>query len=73
MCREETGSSLPAELALLRSYLGEIPAPHHRRGLVLTLSVLGLMADCRSLSAIGRWGELREELLNPWDCAAAPQ
>jgi hypothetical protein len=71
MCREETGSSLPAEPALLRSYLGEIPDPRHRRGLVhplegvLTLSVLGLRADCRSLSAIGRWRELREELLNP--------
>jgi len=62
MCREETGSSLPEEPALLRSYLGEIPTPRHRPGLVLTLSVLGLMADCRSLSVIGRWGELHEEL-----------
>jgi hypothetical protein len=27
MCREETGPSLPEELALLRSSLGEIPDP----------------------------------------------
>lgn len=78
MCMEETGSSLPEELALLRSYLGAIPDPRHRRGLVhplegvLTLTVLGLMADCRSLSAIHRWAELHEELFEPLGLRRSP-
>ena len=57
------------EFALLRTCLSTITDPRQRRGRVhslegvLSLSVLGLMARCRSLSAIRRFGELHPEVL----------
>lgn len=66
---EEKSLSLSEEFALLRSCLATVPDPRRRRGKVhpleglLSLSVLGLMAQCRSLSDIHRWGELHPEVL----------
>lgn len=66
---EETESSVAEEFALLRTAMSAIADPRKRRGRVhplegvLSLSVLGLMADCQSLSEIHRWGELRPKVL----------
>ena len=66
---EEKTSGIAEEFALLRTYLSAITDPRHRRGRVhplegvLSLSVLALMADCRSLSSIHRFGELHPEVL----------
>ena len=65
---EDTASSLPEEFALLHSSFAAVSDPRHRRGRVhplpgvLGLSVLGLMAGCRSLSDISRWGALHPEV-----------
>jgi DDE family transposase len=78
MCMGVKESSLPEELALLRTCLKTITDPRHRRGLVhplegvLTLSVLGLMAGCRSLSDLHRWGALHQELFEPLGLRRSP-
>ena len=60
---------LPEEFALLVSHLAQVADPRyargkvHRLGSVLSLTVLGLMAGCTSLSAISRFGKLRGEVL----------
>ena len=65
----ETESLVDEEFALLRSCLRAIADPRQRRGRVhplegvLSLSVLGLMSHCRSLSDIHRFGELHPEVL----------
>jgi hypothetical protein len=65
----ETQSLVDEEFALLRTCLSTITDSRQRRGRVhplegvLSLSVLGLMAHCRSLSAIRRFGELHPEVL----------
>ncbi len=65
----EKTTVLPEEFALLRCCLAGITDPRHRRGRVhplegvLSLSVLGLMGGCRSLSGIHRFGELHPEVL----------
>lgn len=66
---EEKTSSIAEEFVLLRSCLDTIPDPRYRRGRVhplegvLSLSVLALMANCRSLSGIHRFGELHTAVL----------
>lgn len=61
--------NLPDEFALLRVMLARIPDHRHRQGKlyalpdVLSLVVLGLMANCRSLSAISRFGKCHREVL----------
>jgi hypothetical protein len=49
MCREETGSSLPEELALLLSYLGEIPDPPPPTGTSASLG-RGAHPQCAGLN-----------------------
>lgn len=62
-------TSLPQEFYLLQECLAKIPDPRRARGkvhpleAVLSLAVLGLMARCRSLSDISRWGKLHPELV----------
>jgi hypothetical protein len=57
------------DLALLRQLLEEIPDVRkargkvHPLGAVLTLTVLGLMANCSSLSALSRFGKRHPALL----------
>jgi hypothetical protein len=68
-------SSTPApvaeEFALLRAALNTVPDFRHRKGRrhplsgVLGLVVLGLMANCRSLSAISRYAQIHPEILPP--------
>lgn len=61
--------SLPDEFALLRDTLARVPDYRKRQGKlyalpdVLGLVVLGLMANCRSLSAIARFGTCHREVL----------
>lgn len=75
---EEKTSTVAREFALLRACLGAIGDPRHRRGRVhplvgvLSLSVLALMADCRSLSGIHRFGELHPEVLELLDLRRSP-
>ena len=65
---EASPSSLPEEFGLLHRCFSKVGDPRHRRGLVhplagvLSLSVLALMAGCRSLSDISRWGALHPEV-----------
>ena len=65
----EPESLVDEEFALLRTCLSTITDPRQRRGRVhplegvLSLSVLGLMARCRSLSDIRRFGELHPAVL----------
>jgi hypothetical protein len=60
---------IPEEFALLRACLAVVPDHRQAKGrlyalpAVLSLVVLGLMADCRSLSAIMRFGRCHAELL----------
>jgi hypothetical protein len=62
-------SQVPEEFALLLSSLAAITDPRLARGKVhplpgvLALVVLGLMAGCRSLSAISRYGQIHPEVL----------
>lgn len=64
-------STVPAEFALLVSSFAAITDPRFARGKVhplpgvLALVVLGLMAGCRSLSAISRFGQIHPEILAP--------
>ena len=73
----EEQSLVDEEFALLRTCLSTIPDPlqrwrrvHSLEG-VLSLSVLGLIANCRSLSVIRRFGELHPEALQGLKCGAA--
>ncbi len=62
-------SPVAEEFALLVAALGTIPDFRHRRGRrhplpgVLGLVVLGLMANCRSLSAISRYAQIHPAIL----------
>jgi hypothetical protein len=64
-------SNVPEEFALLVAALAAITDARFARGKVhplpgvLALVVLGLMADCRSLSAISRYGQIHPEVLAP--------
>ena len=65
------GSPVAAEFALLLATLGTVPDLRRRNGRrhplpgVLGLVVLGLMASCRSLSAISRYAQIHPEVLAP--------
>ena len=71
-------SSVPEEFALLVSSFAAITDPRFARGKVhplpgvLALVVLGLMADCRSLSAISRFGQIHPEVLAPLGLRRSP-
>lgn len=64
-----TSSSVPDEFALLVARFAALTDPRHARGKVhplpgvLALVVLGLLAGCRSLSAVSRHGAIHPELL----------
>ena len=65
----ESGSALSEEFGLLREHLGRLSDHRLRRGLVhplegvLSLTALGLMCGCPSLSAIYRFGDMHPQLL----------
>ena len=71
-------SMVPAEFALLVSSFAAITDPRFARGKVhplpgvLGLVVLGLMAGCRSLSAISRFGQIHPEVLAPLTLRRSP-
>lgn len=72
------GSTVPEEFALLVSCLTAITDPRLARGKVhplpgvLALVVLGLMAGCRSLRAISRYGQIHPEVLAPLGLRRSP-
>ncbi len=69
---------LPDEFALLRACLARIPDHRKRQGKlyalpdVLSLVVLGLMANCRSLSAIMRFGKCHPAVLPELGLSGVP-
>ena len=71
-------SHVPEEFALLVSSCAAITDPRFARGKVhplpgvLGLVVLGLMAGCRSLSAISRYGQIHPEVLAPLGLRRGP-
>jgi hypothetical protein len=71
-------STVPEEFALLVAACAAITDPRFARGKVhplpgvLALVVLGLMAGCRSLSAISRYGQIHPEVLPPLGLRRAP-
>jgi hypothetical protein len=71
-------SSVPDEFALLIAAFAAITDPGFARGKVhplpgvLALVVLGLMAGCRSLSAISRYGQIHPEVLGPLGLRRSP-
>jgi hypothetical protein len=71
-------STVPEEFALLVSSFAAITDPRYARGKVhplpgvLALVVLGLMAGCRSLSAISRYGQIHSEVLAPLGLRRSP-
>jgi len=71
-------STVPEEFALLVASFAAITDPRFARGKVhplpgvLALVVLGLMAGCRSLSAISRYGQIHPELLAPLGLRRSP-
>ena len=71
-------SQVPAEFALLVAAFAAITDTRFARGKVhplpgvLALVVLGLMAGCRSLSAISRFGQIHPEVLAPLGLRRAP-
>lgn len=71
-------STVPEEFALLVGCLVEVTDPRFSRGKghplpgVLALVVLGLMAGCRSLSAISRYGQSHPEVLPPLGLRRSP-
>lgn len=71
-------STVPEEFALLVSSFAAITDPRFARGkvhplpAVLGLVVLGLMAGCRSLSAISRYGQIHPEVLVPLGLRRSP-
>lgn len=64
-------STVPEEFAPLVGALAAVTDPRFARGKVhplpgvLALVLLGLMAGCRSLSAISRYGQIHPEVLGP--------
>ena len=73
-----TAAPVAAEFALLVAALATVPGFRRRNGRrhplpgVLGLVVLGLMANCRSLSAIGRYGCIHPEVLPPLGLVRSP-
>jgi hypothetical protein len=71
-------SMVPEEFAQLVAALATITDSRFARGKVhplpgvLALVVLGLMADCRSLSAISRYGRIHPEVLAPLGLRRSP-
>jgi len=71
-------ATVPEEFALLVASLAAITDPRLARGKVhplpgvLALVVLGLMAGCRSLSAISRYGQIHPEVLAPLGLRRSP-
>jgi hypothetical protein len=71
-------SSVPEEFAQLVAAFAAIMDPRLARGKVhplpgvLALVVLGLMAGCRSLSAISRYGHIHPEVLAPLGLRRSP-
>jgi DDE_Tnp_1-associated len=71
-------STVPEEFALLVSAFAAITDPRFARGKVhplpgvLALVVLGLLAGCRSLSAISRYGQIHPEVLAPLGLRRSP-
>jgi len=71
-------SQVPEEFAELVASFAAITDPRFARGKVhplpgvLALVVLGLMADCRSLSAISRYGQIHPEVLAPLGLRRSP-
>src|SRR5215217_7421382 len=67
-CAMPATSTVPEEFALLLASFATITDPRLARGKVhplpgvLALVVLGLMAGCRSLSAISRFGQIHPEV-----------
>jgi hypothetical protein len=76
----ESGKSdaVAEEFALLRAQMAQIPDPRKAKGKqyplasVLSLVVLGLMANCRSLSAITRFGISHPQILPALQLRAVP-
>ena len=64
----DQGASLGEEFQVLRQHLARLSDRRYRRGLVhplegvLSLTVLGLMCGCPSLSAIYRFGDTQPQL-----------
>jgi hypothetical protein len=75
---EIPSSTVPEEFALLVASFAAITDPRFARGKVhplpgvLALVVLGLMAGCRSLSAISRYGQIHPEALAPLGLRRSP-
>jgi hypothetical protein len=71
-------STVPEEFALLLASFATITDPRLARGKVhplpgeLALVVLGLMAGCRSLSAISRFGQIHPEVVAPLGLRRSP-
>jgi hypothetical protein len=71
-------SSIADEFALLVDRFAQLTDPRHARGKVhplpgvLALVVLGLLAGCRSLSAVSRYGQIHDEVLAPLGLRRSP-
>ncbi len=71
-------ATVPEEFAILLECLARVSDPRFARGKVhplpgvLGLAVLGLMAGCRSLSAISRFGQIHPEVLAPLGLRRSP-
>jgi hypothetical protein len=71
-------ATVPDEVAVLLECLDEVADPRQARGKVhplpgvLGLTVLGLMAGGRSLSAISRFGQIHVEVLGPLGLRRSP-
>jgi hypothetical protein len=71
-------ATVPDEFAVLLACLQEVADPRRARGKVhplagvLGLTVLGLMAGCRSLSAVSRFGPIHPEVLGPLGLRRSP-
>ena len=72
------GPTVPEEFAVLLECLAAVAGPRFARGKVhplpgvLGLAVLGLMAGCRSLSAVSRFGRIHPEVLAPLGLRRSP-
>jgi len=71
-------SAVPDEFGLLVARFATLTDPRHARGKVhplpgvLALVVLGLLAGCRSLSAVSRYGAIHPEVLAPLGLRRSP-
>ena len=71
-------STVPEEFALLVARFAPVTDPRHARGKVhplpgvQALVVLGLLAGCRSPSAVGRYGAIHPEALAPLGLRRSP-